>query len=62
LNVCPALCAEGFDDDGRSVTAHLKNGERVEGRALIACDGLWSKNWLARLAFGPTRRSGKSYG
>ena len=31
-----------FEDHGERVTAILKDGERVEGRALIGCDGLWS--------------------
>jgi len=31
-----------FEDDGSTVTVILKNGERVQGRALIGCDGLWS--------------------
>jgi salicylate hydroxylase len=32
-----------FEDDGEKVTVTLKGGERVEGRALIGCDGMWSK-------------------
>jgi salicylate hydroxylase len=32
-----------FEDDGKTVTVILKNGERIQGRALIGCDGLWSK-------------------
>jgi salicylate hydroxylase len=47
-----------FDDDGRSVTVHLKNGERVEGRALIACDGLWSKIRAKIVGDGKPRVSG----
>jgi salicylate hydroxylase len=33
---------DDFVDDGATVTATLSGGERVEGRALIGCDGLWS--------------------
>ncbi|MGE3870699.1 MAG: 3-hydroxybenzoate 6-monooxygenase [Pseudorhodoplanes sp.] len=33
---------EDFDDDGSAVTVTLKGGERIQGRALIGCDGLWS--------------------
>ncbi|ARQ01527.1 3-hydroxybenzoate 6-monooxygenase [Pseudorhodoplanes sinuspersici] len=32
-----------FEDDGKTATAVLKNGGRIKGRALIGCDGLWSK-------------------
>jgi 3-hydroxybenzoate 6-monooxygenase len=32
-----------FEDRGDRVTVHLKSGESVDGRALIGCDGLWSK-------------------
>src|SRR5690606_30428343 len=34
---------EDFDDNGEGVTVTLKGGERIRGRALIGCDGLWSK-------------------
>jgi salicylate hydroxylase len=34
---------EDFDDTGNAVTVTLKGGERIQGRALIGCDGLWSK-------------------
>jgi len=32
-----------YDQDSTSVTAHLANGERVAGAALIGADGLWSR-------------------
>ena len=34
----------GFDDDGRSVTLRLANGERVTGDALIGADGVHSRH------------------
>lgn len=32
-----------FDEDGDGVTITLQSGERIKGRALIGCDGMWSK-------------------
>lgn len=46
------------DDDGRKVTAILANGERIEGRALIGCDGLWSKVRQKIVGDGKPRVSG----
>jgi 3-hydroxybenzoate 6-monooxygenase len=34
---------ESFEQDADSVTATLQSGERVQGCALIGCDGMWSK-------------------
>jgi 2-polyprenyl-6-methoxyphenol hydroxylase-like FAD-dependent oxidoreductase len=34
---------DSYDQDGDGVTIALDNGERVSGRALIGCDGMWSK-------------------
>jgi 3-hydroxybenzoate 6-monooxygenase len=34
---------EGYEDDPDGVVVRLASGERVKGRALIACDGMWSK-------------------
>src|SRR5215470_50414 len=34
---------EDFDQDDEGVTVTLQSGERVRGRALIGCDGMWSK-------------------
>jgi salicylate hydroxylase len=34
---------DDFADHGDHVTVTLNNGESVRGRALIACDGMWSK-------------------
>jgi 3-hydroxybenzoate 6-monooxygenase len=34
---------EGFEQDGDGVTVFLQSGEHIAGRALIGCDGMWSK-------------------
>ena len=34
---------DGFTQDANGVTVTLENGDTVEGRALIGCDGQWSK-------------------
>lgn len=34
---------DDFEDHGEGVTVTLNNGDKVKGRALIACDGMWSK-------------------
>jgi 2-polyprenyl-6-methoxyphenol hydroxylase-like FAD-dependent oxidoreductase len=34
---------EDFEQDDDGVTVTLQSGERVHGRALIGCDGMWSK-------------------
>src|ERR1017187_261855 len=34
---------DGFEDHGDRVSVTLENGERADGRALIACDGMWSR-------------------
>jgi len=47
-----------FEDDGNKVTAILTSGERVEGRALIGCDGLWSKVRQKIVGDGKPRVSG----
>ena len=47
-----------FEDDGKVVTVVLKNGERIEGRALIGCDGLWSKVRAKVVGDGKPRVSG----
>ena len=33
---------DGYEDHGDGVTVTLQSGERVTGRALIGCDGMWS--------------------
>src|ERR1041384_2430671 len=34
---------DAYEDHGDHVSVILNNGERAEGRALIGCDGMWSK-------------------
>jgi len=47
-----------FQDDGKTVTAVLQSGERVQGRALIGCDGMWSKTREKIVGDGTPRVSG----
>jgi 2-polyprenyl-6-methoxyphenol hydroxylase-like FAD-dependent oxidoreductase len=49
---------DDFEDDGESVTAILADGERVQGRALIACDGMWSTVRKKIVGDGAPRVSG----
>jgi 2-polyprenyl-6-methoxyphenol hydroxylase-like FAD-dependent oxidoreductase len=49
---------EGFTDHGDRVTVTLNNGEKVEGRALIGCDGMWSKIRERVVGDGQPRVSG----
>jgi 3-hydroxybenzoate 6-monooxygenase len=49
---------DDFEDDGDTVTAILADGERVEGRALIACDGMWSTVRKKIVGDGAPRVSG----
>ena len=48
----------GYEQAGDLVTAILENGERVEGRALIGADGLWSNVRRQMLDDGAPRVSG----
>ena len=47
-----------FEDGADGVTVALDDGERVEGRALIGADGLWSRIRERLLGDGPPRVSG----
>ena len=49
---------DGYEDHGDRVTVTLENGERVEGRALIGCDGMWSKIRERIVGDGKPRVSG----
>jgi salicylate hydroxylase len=48
----------GYDQDGRTVTARLGNGETVTGAALIGADGLWSNVRRQVVGDGAPRVSG----
>ena len=47
-----------YDQDDTTVTAHLASGDRADGAALIAADGLWSNIRRQLVADGPPRVSG----
>jgi len=49
---------DDFADHGDHVTVTLNNGETVRGRALIACDGMWSKIRERIVGDGKPRVSG----
>jgi salicylate hydroxylase len=49
---------EGFAQDNEGVTVTLQNGDQVRGRALIGCDGMWSKIREAIVGDGKPRVSG----
>jgi salicylate hydroxylase len=50
--------AERYEDRGDRVVLELASGERIEGCALIGCDGLWSKVRAQLLGDGKPRVSG----
>jgi salicylate hydroxylase len=47
-----------FEDTGDGVSVEVEDGERVEGRALIGADGLWSRTREKLIGDGPPRVSG----
>lgn len=49
---------DDFADSGNGVTLTLDGGEKVEGRALIGCDGMWSKTREHIVGDGQPRVSG----
>jgi 3-hydroxybenzoate 6-monooxygenase len=49
---------DAFEDHGGHVTVTLNNGETVAGRALIACDGMWSNIRESIIGDGKPRVSG----
>jgi 2-polyprenyl-6-methoxyphenol hydroxylase-like FAD-dependent oxidoreductase len=49
---------DDYDDTGHGVTIRLEGGEQVHGRALIACDGMWSKIRERIVGDGKPRVSG----
>jgi 2-polyprenyl-6-methoxyphenol hydroxylase-like FAD-dependent oxidoreductase len=48
----------GYDQDGKTVTATLANGEHVVGTALVGADGLWSNVRRQVVGDGSPRVSG----
>jgi 2-polyprenyl-6-methoxyphenol hydroxylase-like FAD-dependent oxidoreductase len=49
---------DGYEDHGDHVTVALNNGETATGRALIGCDGMWSKVRERVVGDGKPRVSG----
>jgi 2-polyprenyl-6-methoxyphenol hydroxylase-like FAD-dependent oxidoreductase len=49
---------DGFEQDQDGVTVTLHTGERIRGRALIGCDGVWSKIRERIVGDGKPRVSG----
>jgi 2-polyprenyl-6-methoxyphenol hydroxylase-like FAD-dependent oxidoreductase len=49
---------DGYEDHGDRVTVTLENGEHAQGRALIACDGMWSNIRERLVGDGKPRVSG----
>jgi salicylate hydroxylase len=49
---------DGYEDHGEHVSVTLGSGERIEGRALIGCDGMWSKIRERIVGDGKPRVSG----
>ncbi len=49
---------EDFRDDGDAVAVQLEGGEEVFGRALIGCDGMWSRIRAKVIGDGAPRVSG----
>src|SRR6187455_214745 len=49
---------DAYKDHGDGVSVTLNNGETVEGRALIGCDGMWSKIREDLVGDGKPRVSG----
>jgi salicylate hydroxylase len=49
---------EGYEADDDGVTLVLQTGERIRGRALIGCDGMWSKIRDSIVGDGKPRVSG----
>ena len=49
---------DSFEDTGKGVTVTLEGGQKAEGRALIGCDGMWSKIRERIVGDGKPRVSG----
>jgi salicylate hydroxylase len=49
---------DDFTDDGETVSVRLQSGEEIQGRALIGCDGMWSRIREKIVGDGAPRVSG----
>lgn len=49
---------ESYEEDGDGIALALQSGERVKGRALVGCDGMWSKIRERIVGDGKPRVSG----
>jgi salicylate hydroxylase len=49
---------EAFTDEGNAVSLRLEDGEELRGRALIGCDGMWSRIRSKIIGDGAPRVSG----
>jgi salicylate hydroxylase len=49
---------DGYEENDDGVTVQLAGGERIKGRALIACDGMWSEIREQMIGDGKPRVSG----
>jgi 2-polyprenyl-6-methoxyphenol hydroxylase-like FAD-dependent oxidoreductase len=49
---------EGYEESDDGITVKLANGERIKGRALVGCDGMWSTIRQRIVADGKPRVSG----
>jgi salicylate hydroxylase len=49
---------DAFEEKGDGVTVTLENGDKVEGRALVGCDGMWSTIRARIVGDGKPRVSG----
>jgi 2-polyprenyl-6-methoxyphenol hydroxylase-like FAD-dependent oxidoreductase len=58
INLETSRRVDGYNDSGDGVTITLDNGERVAGRALIGCDGMWSSIRERLVGDGKPRVSG----
>jgi salicylate hydroxylase len=58
IELHPASEVVSFEQDGSTVTAITKNGNRFKGAALIGADGLWSEIRKGVVGDGPPRVSG----
>lgn len=58
VDLATAAKVTGFEEHGDNVAASLEDGGRIDGRALIGADGLWSKIRETLIGDGSPRVSG----